>query len=656
MESIKEFARGEDGELTPQGWQQYWTEEFQSAGEAVKDWHKDGEDANKRFLDERSLDRTDKSRRLNLFSANIQTIRSMLYGKTPTVDVSRRYSDTADDEARVAAEILQRCLNSDIERDSDSFSTAIEYALSDRLLSGMGNVRVRYEAEFQTVEVPAQTDPMTGEELAPGYSEQRKTREDVATDYVYWKDQRWSPCRVFHEMRWWAFRAEIRRDEARQRFPKDAETLPIKGQTLEDARRDKNKDPWDRIEVWEIWCKEHGGVFWFVEGYDKILERKDDTLKLDGFWPFPRPMVANLTTTAFMPKSDYSLARDLYDEIDALTSRIGLLEDSIRVTGVYDQSNEGLQRILTEGGENKLYPVANFALLAEKGGIPNAVSWFPLDVIVNAIGVLTVKRDEKIQLLYQVTGLSDIMRGAAMAGATATEQAIKARFASVRIQALQDEFARFASDVQKIKSEIISKHFDPQTIAERSNVMRTEDAQLAPKAIELIKSDLGQYRVAVKPENVSLADFTALRNEAMEVLAGIGAFIQSAAPVAQMAGPGGGKVAMEILQVLLTRLKGGDAFEPILDRAIAAAEQAAAAPPRPAPPDPKLVAAQFKAKADMQKTQMDVQAHMAKKTIDVQADAKVQENQARFDIATEQAKAQAQGMRELDRAVPERPA
>jgi len=655
MESVKEYSRTEDGDLSPAGWAAYWTDEFKAADEAQKDWLKEAEEANTRFLDEG--ERNEQiNRRLNLFTSNIQTLRSMLYGKLPTVDVVRKFQDAKDDSARVAAEMLQRLLNCDIERDSDSYATAMSYALDDRLIAGMGNVRVRYEAKFEDVEVPPQVDPMTGTELAQGFVDRRKTYEDAATDYVYWGDQKWSPCRVFHEVRWWAFKAEIRRDEARERFPEDAEGLPVKGQSVGDARADKDKakDPWDRICLWEIWSKEHKKVFWFVEGYDRVLDAKDDTLGLEGFWPFPMPMIANLTTTALMPKTDWALSRDLYDEIDIMTTRIGLLEDAIRVTGVYDQQNQGLSRLLTDGGGNKLYPVANFAMFAEKGGMNGAIGWFPLDQVVNAIAILTQKRDEKIQLLYQQTGLSDIMRGAAMAGATATEQAIKARFASVRVQALQDEFSRFAGDVQKLKAEIISKHFDPETIVRKSNVMATHDAELAQQGVQVIKDKFADYRVEVKPENVSMTDFAALRSEALETLQGIGAFIQSVAPLAQLVGPAGGSVALELLQSILTKLKGGDAFEPILDRAVDGLQKMAAQPKEPPPPDPRVMAAQMKQKADMAKTQMDVQAHAAKKKIDVQSDAQMQKNQALINVAEERAKQQQDALRDVAAIIPGR--
>jgi hypothetical protein len=76
--------------------------------------------------------------RLNLFTANTQTLRSLLYGKTPQVDVARRFADSEDDEARVASEMMERILNTDLEKDSDTAAEAFRQALDDRLLAGNG--------------------------------------------------------------------------------------------------------------------------------------------------------------------------------------------------------------------------------------------------------------------------------------------------------------------------------------------------------------------------------------------------------------------------------------------------------------------------------------------------------------------------------------
>ena len=87
----------------------------------------------------------------------------MLYGRTPQVQVGRRFSDANDDIARVAAEMLERLLNTDIERDSDSYALALQYALNDRLLSGMGNVRIRYVANWEEQRSAAVLHPKTGQ-------------------------------------------------------------------------------------------------------------------------------------------------------------------------------------------------------------------------------------------------------------------------------------------------------------------------------------------------------------------------------------------------------------------------------------------------------------------------------------------------------------
>jgi hypothetical protein len=234
----------------------------------------------------------------------------------------------------------------------------------------------------------------------------------VDVDYVFWKDQLWSPSRTFAEVRWWAFANDMPEAKFLERFGEDARPA---FKPTEERKNDTQtyKDPLARCRVWEIWSKEKEAVYWFVEGRKETLDQKPDPLELEGFWPFPRPMFANLTTSKLLPTPDFIIAQDLYNGIDALESRIVLLEDAIRVAGVYDSSNEGIQRLITEKGENALYPVNNWAIFAEKGGLEGAVSWLPLEMIVSALDKLRECRTEKIQLLFQVTGMSDIMRGQA---------------------------------------------------------------------------------------------------------------------------------------------------------------------------------------------------------------------------------------------------
>ena len=627
MSEQKDFADD------PAGWASRWKVELAAARKALEPWQKRGDKIIRRFLDERGDSRNDGDTRLNLFTSNVQTLMALLFGKTPQVQVSRRFADSHDDQARVASEMLERLLNTDIESDDDGYKDSLKHALEDRLLPGLGNCRVRYEAQFETQ--PGQPAMLgdDGGELAPEVpGQEMKTGEKVCVDYVQWRDQLWSPARTFSEVRWWAFRSEMSREALVARFGDEvgaAVPLNTKTKNQQDDAKNETATPWSRADVWEVWDKEHKCVYWLSEGYDQTLDKKEDPLGLAGFWPFPMPMFANVTTTKLVPTPDFALAQDLYDEVDAISTRITLLERVIRVAGVYDKTNDGVRRLINETAANELIAVDSWGIFAEKGGVKGAVDWLPLEMVTLALDKLREYRTELIGLLFQVTGMSDIMRGQASQQTTATEQAIKARFASVRVQSLQDEFARFASDVQKLKAEIISLHFDPQTIMNQSNIMRTPDAQLAPQAVELIKSRFMDYRVVVNPDAVSLTDFAALKQERFEFMSALSGFFQAAVPIVQIAGPTAMPFLLEIASWSLAGLRGANEIEGVFDQGIAALKaqqaQAAARPPQPPPPDPKLQAAQvkagaeqFKAKADMASTAMDLQAAKQKHQMDMQ--------------------------------------
>ena len=617
------------------GWAQRWNVEMNAAKENQRAWTERGDRVVKRFTDDREGDtRLAGETRVNLFTANVQTLRALLYGKTPQVDVKRRFADPNDDIARVAGEMLQRLLNTDIEKDSDTYAESLESALSDRLLPGLGVVRCRYEAEFEDRETPAITrlDPLSGQpvELAPAFTETVKKYECVPVDYVHWRDFRWSPCRTWDEVRWIAFRVPMTRDQLEQRVPQDAKLVPMT------ANRDKSKDTlqdaternqaWQRAEVWEIWQKDGREVFWWVDGYDRILDRKDDTLGLDGFFPVPRPMFANLTTSRLMPTPDFTLAQDLYNEVDMVSTRITLLERAIAARGVYDKNSEEVKRILSETVANELIPADNFALFKEKGGLAAVIDWLPIDLFVGALEKLEAYRAQLMNLLFQVTGMSDIMRGQSTAGATATEQALKAKFASTRVQEFQNEFARFASDAQRIKAEIISKHYDEETISRDANVqfMFEGDQQAAGQAIQLLKSDFYQYRIEVKPESVAMADMASVKQERGEFLMAVATFLQSAAPVTQGA-PWSAPYLLRMLQWSMAGFRGGSSIEGELDRMVTAAEQQLKmAEQQGPPPNPEVETAKMEMQIAQQQAQMDMQIK--------QVEMQMKQQEAQMDI------------------------
>jgi hypothetical protein len=606
-----------------------WTVELDAAKKNQEKWHKQADKIVKRFLGKDGGEEY-QGQRVNLFSANVQTQRALMYGKTPKIDCKRRFDDAQDDVARVGAEILERLLNSDIVRDGDGYRDALALALDDKLLPGLGQCRLRYEADFEVVPgKPAIVDDL-GVELAPPVAEtEAKSREDVITDHVHWRDFRWSPARTWGEVRWVAFRSYLTKDQVAERYGKKAaKTVPLtskvkgeKGEEHSDAMRD---DPWSRAEVWEVWDRADEKVYHFCPGAPEILDVQDDPLGLDGFFPCPRPLVANLTTDQFIPTPDFLLAQDLYNEIDSVSSRITLLERAVRVAGVYDAANDGVQRIVNGDAENVLYPVENWGAFVEKGGINGAVAFLPIVEIVQAMDKLREYRRELQALLYEVTGMSDIMRGQSQERATATEQAIKARFASVRMQYAQDEFSRFASDVQRIRAQIVAAHFDDATIRERANVGGMYDEALITQAIALIRDDAGAYRIEVKPESVSLTDFAALQQERTSFLQALTVFMQSATPMMQ-AFPESTPMLLEMLKWTMAGFRGGATVEGVLDQGITAAKTKLSQPPPPPQPDPKAQAVMMKAQTDVEVAKQKGQIDMAKGVMDLKFQA--QKNQ-----------------------------
>jgi hypothetical protein len=604
----------------PKGQASRWQREMAASHKDSDKWRPKAEKIVKRYIGKQPGRGDDRAAKLNLFTANTNTIVSIMYGKLPKVSVDRKWNDQDDDVARVAGVIMERLLNEDIEEAGDGYADALHDILQDRLVPGLGIARIRYEAEWEQEERPAimgegEYDEESGMheqvELAPAYTVDVKAAESSPTDYVHWNDFRWSPCRVWSECRWVAFKALMTREKGEDRFGDIFARVP-----MQSPNQQKNsgavevKDPWERACVWEIWDRETKKVYWYVEGFDEILDMKDDPLGLPNFFPCPKPFVATMSTSHFMPFPDYEQAQDLYSSIDILETRIDWLVKACKLVGLYDKASTGILRMFNEGQETELIPVDNWAAFAEKGGIKGQIDWLPVEQVANTIGILTAQRNDKINLLYQQTGLSDILRGQSEGGATATEQAIKARYASTRIQSLQDQFSEFATDLQALKAHIIVTQYDDNTIIERSNIMRTPDAQLVPEAIQLLRSNLRDWRIKVRPEDLAITDYATLRSERSEALTALASFIPRIVE-ANEAIPGSLPYMLELMKWGLMGFRGINTIEGVIDQAVEAAKQQAQQPPQPEQPDPteqlKAQTEQTKAQAQQVQSQAQVQ-------------------------------------------------
>jgi hypothetical protein len=569
---------------TPVGLAQKWQTEIQSSQQELLKFHEDANRITQRYLDKRDAYAKTESK-VNLFWSTMQVLLSMLYARPPKADVARSFQDYDDDVARVSGTILQRLLNRAFDDNVSAWDSAVRQGIEDWLVVGCGQIWLRYEVTTEPYEVPAVFDEY-GQELSPAQEAERIVNEDAPCDYIYWEDFFYSPARTWHEVRWVARRVFMTKDQLVARFGEQiAAQVPLGNYSKKDQVNDQSPkhDPWSKAEVFEIWCKEKRKVYWYAKSADVILDVKDDPLGLDGFFPCPKPLVANVTSSNFMPRADYIFAQDQFNELDEINTRITWLTRAAKVVGVYDKSAEGIQRVFNQGSENQLIPVDNWAMFAEKGGIKGQVDWIPIDQVVNAIDHLRQYRQDKVQQIYEVLGISDIMRGSSKASETAAAQQIKAQFGSTRIQLKQFYIADWITQALRIKAEIICKHFQPETIIKRSNIERTPDAALAMQAVQLLKDEeMNEYRINIEADSMAALDWAAERDAAVQFMQGLGAFISQVAPMAQSV-PQAAPVLMSLLQWSVSKFRVSTQIESVLDQAIAALKQQGAPQAQPNP-------------------------------------------------------------------------
>lgn len=631
---------------------QRWEAEIAASKKEKEDFCKRAEETTKRFLDDRNAYDADK-KKFNVFWANTNIMKSALYSQIPKASVARKYTDYRDDVARVAALVLERTLQTDLNDPLDNFNGVMKQAVFDRLVPGLATAWLRLETD--TEDIPESEGGQISDDtssLVPGPAgssdgfplEKATTQEDasqpaqplkkikeqrVAIDYVHWRDFFWSPCRTWAERRWVARGVPMSYPKFVKRFGEDLAKLtsfstnPTKRDTDTQVKIDQNIV--EQVYVYEIWDREERKCIWYTPSCPKILDSKPDYLNLTVFEPCPEPMFANVTNDKLVPRPDFYMVQDQYYELDQLNGRISKINEAIKVVGVYDKGNYTNMSNMLGSAENTLIPVDNWAMFAEKGGLAGAVSWLPLADIINAQDRLMRAREEVKAQIYELTGISDIVRGASKASETLGAQEIKAQFASVRIKDLQDEVARFAGDILRIKAEIQVKHFDPLILIEKSGIRFTDNDPYIVDAIALLKSEQGfNWRVKIQPGSMAQADYALEKKDAIEFMSAASSFIGQAMPMAAQM-PEIKPVILGLFKWGIARFHNASDIEGMIDKQLSLMENK---PPAPPPVDPKIQAAQLKAQTDKQKADQDAAAK--------QQDMQIQREKSQMEIAQKQ--------------------
>jgi hypothetical protein len=630
-----------------------WLDDITAYEREFKRWESRVEKIQKRYKDDQRGSAESARAKFNILWSNVQTLSAATYSKVPKPDVSRRFRDN-DPVGRVSSLILERGLDYHIQH-YNQYKSTLRADVLDRFLGGRATAWVRYEPHFRAGSLPVDGVEVTDDVDEPG---EELDYECAAVDYVHWKDFGHSVARTWEEVnRVWRVVYMTRRglverfgEEKAKLIPMDASPKDFDGASPEVS---KVGDAIDRARIFEGWDKQEKRAYWFSKGVKDFLDERDDPLGLEEFFPCPRPLYATLTNDSLVPIPDYTLYQDQANELDVLADRKDGLIKALQVKGVYDASaGVELARIFTEGENNSLLPMKNWAAFAEKNGLQGSINLVDIKPIAEAlVRVIETERSVK-EDVYEITGISDIVRGQTQASETATAQQIKGQYANLRLKAYQEEVARFATDILQIMAQIVCGKFSPQTILAISaaDQLSEQDKTLIPKALELLigrermqdpnadpgPNPLRSFRVEVSADTLVYLDEQAEKESRVEFLTATGGFIEKMSAVLMQTPPEAkGPVVgllMEMLKFGVTGFKVGKNIEGAFDETAEKLKQIANQPQPSPQPDPALEAAKLDAQTQMQVAPVKAQAEVAK------AQASNVRSQADIIVASEKAR------------------
>jgi hypothetical protein len=470
-----------------------WISEIDLAEKAQAAWREQGRKIIRQFVREKtdSPTETSRTRRFALLWSNIETLQPAVLARTPTAVVGRRWKDE-DAVGRVASEVLERALNFGM--DCLDFADILLGLRDDFLLVGRGQAWVRYVPHMQTMTATAAPEgQVTNDQYeVVGW-------EEVVIDHVNWDDFLHSPARQWAEVRWAARIAYLTRDELVSRFGAElGKAIPL-DHAADSDKGGPEDSQFKKAAIYEIWDKPSRRAIWISKAYpDRALDARKDPLGLQDFFPCPRPVLATTGPDSIIPTPDFAYYEGQARDINALTERIGLLNDAIKMRGFYAAGGEGGKDLedLFSKDSGTLIPVDSWAAFASQGGVKGLIEWIPIDMVVMTLKGCIEARTQLVNDVYQITGIADILRGDVDPDETATATRTKANWGSSRVRDKQKELARFARDVLRIMGQVIAAKFSPQTLSAMTNVKMLPSPEAKQQLMKQLQAEAQQAQMA----------------------------------------------------------------------------------------------------------------------------------------------------------------
>ena len=497
----------------------------------------------------------------NILFSNTEILLPALYGARPRPIVQRRFKDTdpLGKAASIAAERMLTFLMDTNSEEYDDFDTTMKENVLDACVPGRGLMEFCYDGKTaHPVGPDGQPDTAAPAQLVS---------ECVYPETCLWNRYTFGYAKKWKDVPWVAFELYFERKEAEDEFGLELATkLQYSTEGDEDREtKDSATREGDRkvAKVWKIWDKRSRRLLFVSTGIPDYLKECDDPYQLSGFFPTPKPLRLIAKSGNLAPTAPYVEYENQARELNTLTSRINSLIKMCKVRGVYDSSMQSIEDAL-KGEDGDLKPTDQPSTMSREGGLDKHIWLMPIDKVITVIQQLYIARQACKQVIYEIMGLADIMRGSTQASETLGAQQLKAQFGSVRMKNPQKEVQRYARDCLRIMLELAVNRFMPETWAKMTGLpyltdeqamqaqqaaqMATQQAmatnqpppQLPPPppkwsdVLSLLKNDLQrEYRIDIETNSTVDPDASEAKKNMGELMAAMSQFLNGVGPLVQ---------------------------------------------------------------------------------------------------------------------------
>lgn len=558
--------------------------------------------------------------------SNTETLLPAVYNSKPIPIINRRFRDS-DPVGKAVSEVSTRLLKFLLDTESadyDNFDDLMVTSALQGILVNRGLVRFKYVGDMQT-------------ECAYG--------EEVRWDKFFH-----GYARTWKKVPWIGFEWDMSEEELKKNFPDVKFDLTKFTSNIENENKaGENAEELTGVKVYkvyEIWNKADRKVMFFSPVHPEgAMKTVDDPLGLINFFPVPKPVNFMKKVTTLVPTPLYEQYRQQALELNDITRRLKAIIKAVKVRGAYNSTIEGIEKILN-ADDNELVPVENMESMPDNAGIDRMLYILPITDLVAAAQSLYQQREQVKQVIYEITGISDILRGASVASETATAQNIKNQWGTLRLKRAQKEIQRYCRDCLAILLEIAGGKFELSTIQQMTgltflteaqkqqiNMQLQQQAQMPPmgppeqappqpqlppeiqdlmkaptweQILEVLRNDVAMsYKVDIETNSTIDAEAGQDKQDIAELLNAVSQFLNGVAPLVEK-----GLLPMEVAKGMLLTISRRFNFGPQLEESLEKMQA-----PQPPGPDPavqaKAEAEKMKQAGEQQKMQLELQVLQA---------------------------------------------